>query len=115
MYVSSFPIDLWVMELKPSVAKSELVLSEIKDVEGDGFFVMFEIHGESDGVSNVTNLVKGLVGVVGGDGFYKKRGWESKIVYNLLMNEVSGSTTIDQGRKSVLVLSTHEAYFDVDF
>ena len=114
-YVSSLPVDLEVVKLKPSVAKGKLVLSKIEDMEGDGFFVMFEVHGESYRVSDISDLVEGLVSVIDGYGFFKKCSKKRKVIYNLLMNEVSGSTTINQSRKSVLVLVTYEIDINVNF
>ena len=37
-------------------------------MEGYRLLVIFEVHGKSDKVGNVTNLVQDLIGIIGGNG-----------------------------------------------
>ena len=69
MHVSSLSVNLGVVKLEPGVAKSELVLSKVEDVEGDRLFMVLEVHDEGDRMCDVSNLVKGLVSIVGGNRF----------------------------------------------
>ena len=75
-YVSSFPVDFWVVKLEPSVAKGELVFPKVENMKGDRLLMVLGVHVESDGVSDVTDLVQSLVSIVGGNGLCKECGWE---------------------------------------
>ena len=57
MYFSSLSVDLEVVKLEPGVAKSELVLFKVKDVKDDRLLVVLEVHGKSNRVGDITNLV----------------------------------------------------------
>ena len=56
-----------------------------------------------------------MVGIIGGDGFYKECHGKGKVINDLLVNEISSSTTIDQSGEGMLVLAIHRGYFDIDF
>ena len=38
-------------------------------MEGDGPFVMLKVHGESNRMGDVSDLVEGLIGVIDRNGF----------------------------------------------
>ena len=61
MYLSSLPIDLWVMVLEPGIAKDHALLSETRDSEEHSFRVSFVTEDYIHHFRDLICLVGGAV------------------------------------------------------
>jgi len=61
MYLSSLPIDLWVMVLEPGIAKDHALLSETRDSEEYSFRVSFVTEDYIHHFRDLICLVGGAV------------------------------------------------------
>jgi len=91
------PIDMGVMFSEPSVAKDNVVVSEVRDIEGDNFMVFVGAHGKENLVGDFAVDVSSIIGIS-----YDKRGTKFLGFHVIFFNEfpvdeTGIGTTIDEG------------------